>query len=454
MALSRGAIRLFPVVSHCRISSVISAAYRVSLFPTVAACILVFPHVRGNKRRDEGSMSLGEQMKRLTAKLVDAINRPGKYHDGDAGLYLYVQEQKGRLRKSYVQRVTVHGRRVEIGLGSAKWTTPSEARAKAQANRKIARTGGDPRQGKATTVPTFEQAAETVIRMHAATWKDGAKTEKRWRAILTAYAFPKFGKRPVDKITSADLLAVLVPHWSTKRETMRKLRQQIGAIMKWAIAEGHRDDNPAGETLGAALPKGGAVREHQRALPYDAVHGALAAVRESGAWWATKAAFMFLVLTAARSGEVRGMEWSEVDFDAATWTCPAARMKSGRVHRVPLSGAALALLREARDVTGGEGLCFPSIMGKEMSDSTISKLLKENNVGAVPHGFRSSFRDFAAERTNIPREVCEEALAHVNPNQIEAAYRRSDLYAKRRDLMDAWARHIDTDTSSKVVSIR
>ena len=389
-------------------------------------------------------------MKRLTAKLVDAINRPGKYHDGDAGLYLYVQERNSRLRKSYVQRVTVHGRRVELGLGSAKWTTPSEARAAAQANRKIARTGGDPRR-RPTAVPTFEEAAETVIRMHGATWKDGAKTEKRWRAILASYAFPRFGKRPVDKITSADLLAVLVPNWSIRRETMRKLRQQIGAIMKWAIAEGHRDDNPAGETLGAALPKGGAVREHQRALPYDAVHGALAAVRASGAWWATKAAFEFLVLTAARSGEVRGMEWSEVDFDAATWTCPAARMKSGREHRVPLSGAALAHLRAALDVTGGEGLCFPSIMGKEMSDSTMSKLLKENNVGAVPQGFRSSFRDFAAERTNIPREVCEEALAHVNPNQIEAAYRRSDLFDRRRDLMSAWAQFIATDADGKVV---
>ena len=164
------------------------------------------------------------------------------------------------------------------------------------------------------TVPDFETAADTVIELHSATWKDGGKTEKRWRAILAAYAFPRLGKRPVNTITSADVLAVLVPHWSTKRETMRKLRQQIGAVMKWAIAEGHRDDNPAGETLGAALPKGGAKRDHHRALPYDRVSDALATVRKSGAWWATKAAFEFLVLTAARSGEVRNMRWDEVDM--------------------------------------------------------------------------------------------------------------------------------------------
>ena len=150
-------------------------------------------------------------MKRLTVKLVDAINRPGKYHDGDAGLYLYVQERNGRLRKSYVQRVTVHGTRVEIGLGSTKWTTPSEARAAARANRKIARTGSDPRR-RQQTMPTFEEAADAVIAMHATTWKDGGKTEKRWRAILAKYAFPRLGGKPVSAVTTADVLAVLTTY--------------------------------------------------------------------------------------------------------------------------------------------------------------------------------------------------------------------------------------------------
>ena len=170
--------------------------------------------------------------------------------------------------------------------------------------------------------------------------------------------------------------------------------------MKWAIAKGHRGDNPAGEAIGAALPKTGAKREHFRALPHDRVSDALARIRESGAWWATRAAFEFLVLTAARSGEVRGARWEEVEGDV--WTVPGERTKTGRAHRVPLSGRALEVLAEARERTGGEGLIFPARRGGMMSDMTISKLVKQRGIDAVPHGFRSSFRDWAAERTNIP----------------------------------------------------
>ena len=330
-------------------------------------------------------------MKRLTAKFVESVIAPGKYHDGDAGLYLYVQERNGRIRKSYLQRITIHGRRVEIGLGSAKWTTPSEARAKAQANRKIARTGGDPRQGKAT-VPSFEAAADVVIALHAETWRDGGKSEKQWRSSLAAYAFPRIGRKSVATITTADVLAVLIPIWNVKRETARRVRQRIGQIMKWAIAEGHRDDNPAGEALGAALPRNGTSKAHHRALPYDRVNDALERVRMSGAWIHTKLAFEFLVLTWAHSGEVRGARWEEVDFEAATWTVPGARMKGGREHRVPLSDRALVVLHEAADNADGSGLIFPSVTGCAMSDSTISKLLRENGIEAVPHGLRSSAR--------------------------------------------------------------
>ena len=389
-------------------------------------------------------------MKRLTAKFVESVIAPGKYHDGDAGLYLYVQERNGRIRKSYLQRVTVHGRRVEIGLGSTKWTTPSEARAKAQANRKIARTGGDPRQGKAT-VPSFEAAADVVIALHAETWRDGGKSEKQWRSSLAAYAFPRLGRKSVSTITTADVLAVLMPIWNTKRETARRVRQRIGQIMKWAIAEGHRDDNPAGDAVGAALPRNGTKREHQRALPYERVSGALGTVRASRAWWATKAAFEFLVLAAARSGEVRGARWDEIDGN--TWTVPGERMKGGRDHRVPLSPRSLEILEEARDLADGSGYIFPSATGREMSDATMSKLLRENGVEAVPHGFRSSFRDWAAERTNIPREIAEHALAHVVGDAAELAYRRTDYFDKRRTLMDAWARYLDA-APARVVAIR
>ena len=336
--------------------------------------------------------------------------------------------------------VTVHGKRVDLGLGSAKWTTPSEARATAQANRKIARTGGDPRTGRHSTVPTFEEAADTVIRMHAETWRDGGKTANQWRASLRDYAMPRLGRRPVNAITSADVIAVLMPIWNAKRETARRVRQRIGAVCKWAIAEGHRDDNPAGDALAAALPRNGNHRQHFKAVRYDRVSGALATVRASGAWWATKAAFEFLTLTAARSGEVRGARWSEIDEDV--WIVPGERMKGGKVHRVPLSPRALEILEEARERTGGEGLIFPSITGRVMSDSTISKLVKELGIDGTPHGMRSAFRDWASEQTNTPHAVMEAALAHTIKDKVEAAYARSDMLDKRRSLMGEWSSYL------------
>ena len=387
-------------------------------------------------------------MKRLTAKFVESVTEPGKYHDGDAGLYLYVQERMGRIRKSYLQRITVAGKRVEIGLGSTKWTTPSEARAKAQANRKIARTGGDPRRRPAT-VPTFEQAAETVIAMHAGTWRDGGKSEKRWRATLATYAFPRLGRKSVADITTSDVLAVLTHDgfWQTKRESARRVKQRISTIMDWAAAQGHRSDNPC-HALKAALPKAGHQKQHRRALPYDRVSDALVRVRASAAYPTTKLAFEFLVLIACRSGEVRGARWEEIDLDAAVWTVPGERTKTSRPHRVPLSGRALDLLREAADLRDDTGLVFPSARGLAMSDMTLSKLTRELGIDAVPHGFRTSFRMWAAERTNIPPEVAEFALAHVVGDEAERAYQRSDLFDRRRDLMDAWARYLSTESAS------
>ena len=381
-------------------------------------------------------------MKRLTPKIVSALNEPGRYYDGDAGLFLAVQEHKGRIRKSYVQRVTVHGRRVDIGLGSVKWTTPSEARAKAQANRKVAREGGDPRTKRRAAVPTFEEAADVVIRLHAETWRDGGKSEAQWRSSLATYAFPRLGRRSVATITTADVLAVLTPIWNAKRTTASRVRQRIGAVMKWAIANGHRADNPAGEAIGAALPKGGANKAHLQALPYERMGDALRRVRESGCNRTAALAFEYMVLCAARSGEVRGARWSEVDLEGGTWTIPAERMKAGREHRVPLSSRAIVVLHEARELAEGSDLVFPSAAGTPLADSTLSGLCKQLDLGMVPHGARASFRQWAAERTNIPREVAEEALAHVNPNRVEAAYQRSDLFERRRQLMDSWATYL------------
>ena len=392
----------------------------------------------------------------LNARFVETVNRPGRYGDGHGGhgLSLLVKPMaNGRLSKSWAQRVRIDGRATNIGLGSYPVVTLARARRFALENRRDILDGIDPRAGD---VPTFAAAVDKVIAMHAENWKDGGKTEAQWRATLATYAFPRIGRKSVADITTADVLAVLVPVWNKKPETARKVRQRIGTVMKWAIAKGHRGDNPAGEAIGAALPKIGDKRKHFRALPYADVSDALSRVRESGAWWATKAAFELLVLTAARSGEVRGATVDEIDLNAAVWTVPGERTKTGRAHRVPLSPRALDVLAKAaghRDDSGGGGLVFPSPRGLQLSDMTLSKLLKELHIDAVPHGFRSSFRDWAAERTNIPREICEHALAHVVGDAAELAYRRTDYFEKRRDLMDRWAAYL-TRSIAAVVAIR
>ena len=393
---------------------------------------------------------------KLTAKLIETLNAPGRYSDDSApGLYLFVQAHRTKagetIRKSFVQRFTIRGKRADIGLGTVRWgaTTITEARRRAVENYRVARAGGDPRvRPDARMIPTFAEAVDAVLDIQRGAWKDGGKSERQWRASLRDYAGALMPKA-VDAIGPGDVLAVVGPVWNVKRETARRVKQRIGAVMKWAIAEGLRESNPV-DAIGAALPKNGNHKEHHQALPYGAVHGALAKVRDSGAWWATKAAFEFVVLTAARSGEVRGMRWSEVE--GRVWTVPADRMKAGREHRVPLSDRALAVLAEARERGDGTGLVFPAQRGGMLSDMTMSKLCKSLRLGMVPHGARSSFRDWASERTNIPREVAEEALAHVNPNRVEAAYRRSDLFERRRDLMQRWARYL-AERGGNVVAI-
>ena len=264
------------------------------------------------------------------------------------------------------------------------------------------RPGGDPRRAS-NGVPTFAKAAEAVIAIHSENWKPGSRSEESWRASLRDYAMPRLGERRVDSVTTGDVMAVLLPIWSTKRETARRLRHRIGAVMKWAVAQGYRTDNPAGDALSAALPKNGVRIEHRKALPHADVGAALEKVRESGAYPGLVLAFEFLVLTAARSGEVRAARWEEIDTDAAVWTIPGERMKTGREHRVPLSTRGLAVLDQAAELAASGGLVFPSATGRMLSQSRMPKLLHQLGVDAVPHGFRSSFRDWAAECTDVPR---------------------------------------------------
>ena len=377
----------------------------------------------------------------LSPSFVARVRTPGRYGDGRGshGLSLLVKEMaNGRISKNWSQRVRLPGRITNIGLGAYPIVSLAEARKAALDHRRAIAQGRDPISGG---VPTFAEAVEKVILIHRDGWKGSAKTEKQWRASMRDYVLPKIGNKRVDKITTADVMAVLLPIWISKSETARRVRRRIGAVCKWAVAEGHRQDNPAGEAIAAALPKNGAIVQHHRALPHAEVGAALAKIRASGAYAGTKLAFEFLVLTAVRSGEVRLARWTEIDLAARTWIIPGERMKWQREHRVPLSSAALAVLERAREIQDGSGLVFPSLRGKPLTDSTVSKLIRENQIGGVPHGFRSSFRDWCSD-TGQPREVAEAALAHVVANRTEAAYARTDLLERRRALMEAWSDYL------------
>jgi len=379
---------------------------------------------------------MGEEKSRrngraLTAASVLAEERPGKHHDGGGlGLYLRVEPNGARF---WVQRITIRGKRRELGLGSPPTVTLAKARDKATDNKRVAIGGGDPLQAKrlAAAVLTFEEAAIKVHAMHAPTWRN-EKHAQDFINSLKVYAFPKLVRRKVADISSADVLAVLTPIWLEKAETARRVRQRIGTVLKWAVAQGWRTDNPA-EDIGQALPKQGAkVQTHRVALRCPEVAGCIDTIKASGAMAATKLALEFLILTASRSGEVGGARWDEIDFGtadrtdrtpgAATWEIPAVRMKTKRPHRVPLCTRAVAILREAEALRDGSGLLFPSLRGKALSDMALSKLVKEQGFGADVHGFRTSFRTWAQEQTNFPREVAEATLAHASGDAVEAAY--------------------------------
>ena len=378
----------------------------------------------------------------MSATFVKTVTRPGRYGDGRGGLglSLLVKPSSSRgLSKSWAQRVRIGGQLVSLGLGSYPVVTLARARAKALENARAAESGADPRS-KGSNVPNFSDASEVVIDLHSATWKDAGRSAKIWRSSLRNYAFPRLGPKPVSDINSADVLGVLMPIWNEKPETARRVKHRIGAVMRWAVAQGFRDDNPAGDAITEALPRGNPVQKHRRALHHSGVKDAIERVEGSDAWLASRLCFEFLVLTATRSGEVRGARWDEVDLDRRVWIVPAERMKASVEHRVPLCGRAVEILHEANDLMDGSGLVFPSVTGKTLSDSTLSKLLRELCIDAVPHGFRSSFRDWCAD-TGQPREIAEAALAHTVKG-VEGAYFRSDLFERRHRVMEAWANYI------------
>jgi integrase len=400
---------------------------------------------------------------RLSATAVNAKKEPGYYADGD-GLYLQVTGGSSG-KKSWILRFMLNKRSREMGLGSTSNYSLSEARERARKYRQMLDDGIDPIEHRkaerdqnllATTQRrTFEQCAHDYHKLHADGWKN-AKHADQWINTLTTYAFPVFGKKDVSDVTKADVLRVLEPIWATKSETASRVRQRIRAVLDWAAARDYRRDHDPHlwDQVSRSLPKIKDKTTHFASCPYSGIYDALQSIKSSNASDAVKLAFEFIILTAARSGEVRGAMWSEIDFETRRWTIPAERMKAGREHRIPLSARAVAILEERRG--NGSGLIFPSDKGKPYSDMTFTMALRRLGHEYTVHGFRSTFRDWSAEQTAYPREVCEAALAHAGKDATEAAYFRSDLFAKRRLMMDAWAEFCGTarTTGSGVVAIR
>ena len=369
----------------------------------------------------------------LTAAQVRAIKAPGKYYD-QHGLILRVAPGGS---KQWIWRGTVHGRRRHLGLGAVAFTSLAEARDIAFDYKRTARRGEDPTR-RVGAVPTFKQATEQVIEAHRGGWKND-RSETNWRRPLT-YA-SSLDRVPVDQITTADLARVLRPIWHEKPATAVKLRTRLGMVMRWAIAEGHRTDDPAGPGLTAAMPRHTTPPKHHASIPHGELAEVLAIIDGSPRVWpVSKSCLRFVVATACRSGEARLATWAEIDRQAGTWTIPGARTKTSRPLVVPLSKMALTSLDEAHGYADGSGWIFPSPTGKVLSDSGLSKLLREYGAGGTVHGMRSSFRSWAAE-TGVAREVAEAALGHIS-GKIERAYQRSDLLEARRAAMADWAAYL------------
>lgn len=383
----------------------------------------------------------------LTAVKVKGLKEPGRYTDG-AGLMLVIGNDGSR---KWVLRVQANGKRRDIGLGSASDVSLADARDAATEMRKAIREGRDPvaeqRAAKAAAeapaIPTFKKAAIEVHAEHAPSWKN-PKHAAQWLTTLERYVFPAFGDRLVDEITGPMIRDVLAPIWLEVPETARRIRQRIGTVLDWAHAKGYRPAEAPMRSVTKGLPKQAKGQEHFAALPWADVPDFIARLRETDKTGPmVKLLFEFLIITAVRSGEVRGARWNEFDTDARLWTIPKERMKAKKVHVVPLSDRAMQILEEAgkaRTSESDDAFVFQGTKpGRPLSDMTLTMPLRRMGIEATAHGFRSSFRDWASEATNFPNEVAEAALAHAVRDRTEAAYRRGDLLEKRRKMMDAWA---------------
>jgi integrase len=370
---------------------------------------------------------------------------PGRHRIAKS-LYLNVTAQQG---KSWVLRTVVNGKRRELGLGSYPDLSLAKAKEEAAGYRLTARRGGDPaaeRDKRHVEPLTFEQAARAAYADHKDSWRN-EKHRAQWINTLETYAFPLLGSNPVSSIESADVLKVLAPIWLTKPETARRVRQRMALVLDWAKAHQYRaGENPCSAARsGAALPKQPRKPEEERhfaAMPYAEVPEFIKKLHTNPASQSVALALEFLILTAARTGEVIGAKWSEVDLDKAVWTVPAERMKAKRKHRVPLSPRAVAILQAATKLPKRAGYVFPGTDTDHLSNMAFLMLLRRAGHDVTAHGFRSAFRDWASERTNFPHQLCEWALAHGINDKTEAAYNRTDQIEKRRKLMTAWESYV------------
>ena len=390
--------------------------------------------------------------KELSALEISRLKSPGHHNVGGVtGLYLYVNDTQA---KSWVLRLMIGSKRRHIGLGGYPTVTLAQAKDKARKLREDVSNGIDPiqqrreaaskLQAQQESAISFEKCAQGYLESHGDTWKN-KKHRAQWHSTLSTYAYPILGNLQVQHIQIEHVLAVLTPIWKTKNETASRVRGRIESVLDWSIARNYRSgDNPARwkGLLDKLLPAPSKIQvvQHHRAMPIDEAPKFLDRLRSQEGVAAL--ALQLAILCAARSGEVRGATWSEVDFETETWTIPKERMKANKEHRIPLCGAAIDLL-EAMPRSNKTDLIFYSATEKRLSDMSLTAVMRRMGVDAVPHGFRSTFRDWVSERTNYPSELAEQALAHTLKNKVESAYKRGDVLEKRRTMMEDWNTFLD-----------
>jgi integrase len=399
----------------------------------------------------------------LTSLEIANKTKPGLYGDG-LGLWLQVSRVGKRTTKSWIYRFMLDGRARYMGLGPTHTITLKDARERAQAARRQVLDGVDPiearrrerlkRRLEAARSVTFQAACERYVAAHEAEWRN-EKHRAQWAATL-ASTYPIIGSLSVADIDTGLVLKVLEPIWQVKPETASRLRGRIERVLNWATTSGYRSgDNPARWRghLDHLLAKKGKTRKvrHHPALPFEQLPAFMAELRDRD--FVSARALEFTILTAARTNETIGATWPEIDLPKKAWTVPADRMKAGKEHRIPLSDRAVAILNALPREEGNEFIFIGGRVGKPLSNMAMLELMKGMRPGYVPHGFRSTFRDWAAERTNYPNHVVEKALAHIVADKVEAAYRRGDLFEKRRKLMADWARFCETSSNPAAAKV-